>query len=132
MKTNRSRTVTRSCKLRVLSAYKGPTKRSARGDAVPNAPGSDAADLMPIAAALAELNDGDPPGSALSSAAGRSDFRNCARGQRHSGFIDYILLGESLFKRRVPDSVERLVWTTDDAAHRILSDHCPLAVRIGM
>ena len=59
MKTNRSRTVTRNCKLRVLSAYKGPTKRSARGDAVPNAHGSDAADLMPIAAALAELNDGE-------------------------------------------------------------------------
>ena len=59
MKTNRSRTVTRNCKLRVLSAYKGTTKRSVRGDAVPNAPGSDAADLMPIAAALAELNDGE-------------------------------------------------------------------------
>ena len=59
MKTNRSRTFTRNCKLRVLSAYKGPTKRSARRDAVPNAHGSDAADLMPIAAALAELNDGE-------------------------------------------------------------------------
>lgn len=79
---------------------------------------------------LAEINDGDPPGSALTSAAGRSDFRNCARGQRHSGFIDYILLGESLRGARVPDSVERVVWTPADAAHRILSDHCPLAVRI--
>ncbi len=89
-----------------------------------------AATRRPQPGVLAELNDGDPPGSALSSAAGRGDFRNCARGQRHSGFIDYILLGESLLKRRVPDSVERMVWTADDAAHRILSDHCPVAVRI--
>jgi endonuclease/exonuclease/phosphatase family metal-dependent hydrolase len=79
---------------------------------------------------LAELNDGDPPGSTLFSAAGRGDFRNCAQGQRHSGFIDYILLSEPLFLRRVPGSVERLVWTPEDAAHRILSDHCPVAVRI--
>jgi endonuclease/exonuclease/phosphatase family metal-dependent hydrolase len=79
---------------------------------------------------LGELNDGEPRASTLSSAAGRGDFRNCARGQRHNGFIDYILLGESLLKRRVPDSVQRLVWSQDDAARRILSDHCPVAVRI--
>ena len=60
VKTNRTRIVTRNCKRRVLSAHTGPTKRSARGDGCPaNAPGSYAADLMPVAAALAELNDGE-------------------------------------------------------------------------
>jgi hypothetical protein len=48
MKTNRSR-----------SAAKGPTKHSAGGAAGSNAPGSDGAGLRPVAAALAELNDGE-------------------------------------------------------------------------
>ena len=76
----------------------------------------------------------DPTGSKrapeLYSAAGAEDFRSCARGQRNSGFIDYILLSESLRRQQVPHSVERIVWSDEDAAHRILSDHCPLAVRI--
>lgn len=79
---------------------------------------------------LAHLNDGAPPHSTLSSVAGREDFRNCARGQRHSGFIDYILLDQALLARRVPQSVERLVWSAADAARRLMSDHCPVAVRI--
>ena len=57
--TNRTRSVPRHRKLRVLSAYKGPPNRSARSDAGSNAAGDDAADLMPVAAALAELNDGE-------------------------------------------------------------------------
>lgn len=69
-------------------------------------------------------------GPALYSAAGVEDFRSCARGQRNSGFIDYILLSESLRRQQVPRSVERVVWSDEDAAHRILSDHCPVAVRI--
>ena len=73
---------------------------------------------------------GSMRGPALYSAAGAEDFRSCARGQRNSGFIDYILLSESLRRQQVPHSVERIVWSDEDAAHRILSDHCPLAVRI--
>ena len=49
MKTNRIRSIPR----------KGPTERSPGGDAGPNALGSDAADLMPVVAALAKLNDGE-------------------------------------------------------------------------
>ena len=79
---------------------------------------------------LGALNDGVPAAARVYSAATRNDFRNCARGQRHTGFIDYILLGTALADRRVPGSVERLVFASDDAAHRILSDHCPIAVRI--
>jgi endonuclease/exonuclease/phosphatase family metal-dependent hydrolase len=79
---------------------------------------------------LGELNAGAPSAAQLHSAAKPSDFRNCARGQRHSGFIDYILLGTALADRRVPGSVERLVWSSGEAARRILSDHCPLAVRV--
>lgn len=79
---------------------------------------------------LGALNDGVPSAARVYSAATRNDFRNCARGQRHNGFIDYILLGTALADRRVAGSVERLVFASDDAAHRILSDHCPIAVRI--
>ena len=79
---------------------------------------------------LGALNDGVPAAARVYSAASRSDFHNCARGQRHTGFIDYILLGTALADRRVAGSVERLVFASDDAAHRILSDHCPIAVRI--
>jgi hypothetical protein len=49
VKTNRIRSIPR----------KGPTERSPGGDAGPNALGSDAADLMPVVAALAKLNDGE-------------------------------------------------------------------------
>jgi endonuclease/exonuclease/phosphatase family metal-dependent hydrolase len=73
---------------------------------------------------------GSISGPALYSAAGAEDFRSCARGQRNSGFIDYILLSDSLRRQQVPHSVERIVWSDEDAAHRILSDHCPVAVRI--
>jgi hypothetical protein len=48
VKTNRSR-----------GASKGPTKHCAGGAAGPNVPGSDAAGLGPVVAALAELNDGE-------------------------------------------------------------------------
>jgi len=79
---------------------------------------------------IGALSHSESPGYFLASAAGREDFRNCVRGQRHNGFIDYILLSEALFNRRVPNSVDRLVWSPEDGARRILSDHCPVAVRI--
>ena len=49
MKTNRTRSTPR----------KEPTERAPGSDAGPNAPGGDATGLMPVAAALAELNDGE-------------------------------------------------------------------------
>jgi hypothetical protein len=49
VKTNRIRSTPR----------KGPTKRSAGAAAGANVLGSDAADLMPVVAALAKLNDGE-------------------------------------------------------------------------
>jgi endonuclease/exonuclease/phosphatase family metal-dependent hydrolase len=77
-----------------------------------------------------EINDGSPPGATLSNAATGSHFRNCAGGERQSGYIDQIVLGERLATALVPDSFERLTWQPADAARLKLSDHCPIAVRL--
>ena len=77
-----------------------------------------------------EINDGQPVGATLSNAAAGSRFRNCASGQRHSGYIDQIVLGKLLAAQWVPDSFERLTWRAFDAARLTLSDHCPIAIRI--
>ena len=79
---------------------------------------------------LRQINRANAPGERLISVASRTDFRNCATGQRHSGFIDYILLGAGLAPRLVTDSVHRVTYSTADAAHFKLSDHCPLAARL--
>jgi endonuclease/exonuclease/phosphatase family metal-dependent hydrolase len=79
-----------------------------------------------------EINRGDSPAERLISVASRGDFRNCAPGLNHSGFIDYILLGASLAPSLVTDSVQRITYSARDAAHFKLSDHCPLAARVAL
>lgn len=77
-----------------------------------------------------QINRANAPGERLVSVASRADFRNCAIGLNHSGFIDYILLSPGLATRLVTDSVQRMTYSTVDAAHFKLSDHCPLAARL--
>ena len=77
-----------------------------------------------------EINDGSPPAATLSNAAAGSRFRNCAGGERQSGYIDQIVLGARLATTQVPDSFERLTWQAADAVRLKLSDHCPIAVRL--
>jgi endonuclease/exonuclease/phosphatase family metal-dependent hydrolase len=77
-----------------------------------------------------QINRGNSPAERLVSVASRADFRNCAPGMNHSGFIDYILLGATLAPRLVTDSIQRVTYSTADAAHFKLSDHCPLAARL--
>lgn len=57
-------------------------------------------------------------------------FRNCYAGQAHSGFIDYVLLGNALAPAVVPGSFEQLTYAPTDAWRLKLSDHCPVAVRL--
>jgi endonuclease/exonuclease/phosphatase family metal-dependent hydrolase len=76
------------------------------------------------------LATGDVLGSNVHSAASRGDFTNCSVGQRHNGFIDYLLFGDRLFARLQPGSFERLTYAARDAARYKLSDHCPVSVRI--
>jgi len=77
-----------------------------------------------------EIDDGDPPGADLVNAAEGQRFVNCTPGQSYTGYIDFIVLGESLAQRMVPGSFERLTFSPSDARRRRLSDHCPVAVRI--
>lgn len=77
-----------------------------------------------------QINRADSPSERLVSVANRADFRNCAPGLNHSGFIDYILLGASLAPSLITDSVQRMTYSTRDVAHFKLSDHCPLAARL--
>jgi endonuclease/exonuclease/phosphatase family metal-dependent hydrolase len=77
-----------------------------------------------------EINDGDPRGAELLNTAAGVRFRNCATGQNHTGFIDYILLGGPLRERWLAGSFERVTWQQRDAARLRLSDHCPVAIRL--
>jgi endonuclease/exonuclease/phosphatase family metal-dependent hydrolase len=77
-----------------------------------------------------EISDGDPRGATLLNTAAGEPFRNCATGQNHTSFIDYILLGGPLRERWVAGSFERMTWQPRDAARLRLSDHCPVAIRL--
>ncbi len=86
---------------------------------------------------LAERADGlwmrlgaDSPESALVNTASRAEFRNCYAGQTHTGYIDYILLGNTLAPALVSGSFERLTYSATDAWRLKLSDHCPVAIRL--
>ena len=77
-----------------------------------------------------EINDGEPRGAVLLNAAAGERFRNCASGERHSGYIDQIVLGQRLASAFVPQSFERMTWKPQEAARLTLSDHCPIAIRL--
>ncbi len=86
---------------------------------------------------LAERSDGvwsrlgsGGSGPALFNTAAGEPFRNCYAGQTHTGYIDYILLGERLAPGLVRGSFERLIYSAADAWHTKLSDHCPVAIRL--
>jgi endonuclease/exonuclease/phosphatase family metal-dependent hydrolase len=66
----------------------------------------------------------------LVNTAAASAFHNCYAGQTHTGYIDYVLLGETLAPALVPGSFERLTYVPTDAWRLKLSDHCPVAVRL--
>ena len=77
----------------------------------------------------AQLSAGAVDPGLVNTAAGEA-FHNCYRGQTHSGYIDYILLGATLAPSLVRGSFERLTYSAADAWRTKLSDHCPVAVRL--
>ena len=77
-----------------------------------------------------EIDDGDPPEADLTNAADGNRFVNCAMNQTFSGFIDFVVLSRTLAAALVPGSFDRVVYRTEDAVKRKLSDHCPVSVRI--
>jgi len=80
----------------------------------------------------AQIDDSDPPESNLVNAAEGAPFRNCIPGQSYSSYIDFIVLSRGLSARTVPGSFQRVVYTAKNARRTRLSDHCPVAVRVGL
>lgn len=79
-----------------------------------------------------EINDGEPAGAGLTNVAAGRPFRNCVPGQAHAGYIDHILLGQTLARALIAGSFERVTFSAADARHARLSDHCPVAVQLDM
>jgi endonuclease/exonuclease/phosphatase family metal-dependent hydrolase len=74
---------------------------------------------------LAEINDGEPAGAALT-LAGRGRQANCKA--RYREFIDFIVLGTKAAERLDAGSFEEYVYGAPEAEHP--SDHCPISVRL--
>lgn len=70
------------------------------------------------------------PGAPLLDASAGSPYRNCRRGQRSSGYIDYLLLGGALRARAIAGSFERITYEPAQAWRMKLSDHCPVALSV--
>ena len=79
-----------------------------------------------------ELDDADPPEADLVNTAEIGSFRNCTPGQGYDAYIDFIVLSRSAGAALVPGSFEHIVYSPLDARRTRLSDHCPVAVRIGL
>ena len=73
---------------------------------------------------------GGGSGVVLINTAEYAAFHNCYAGQPHTGYIDYILIGDRLAESLVKDSFERLSYSAADAWRLKLSDHCPVAIQL--
>jgi len=80
----------------------------------------------------AEIDDGVPAEADLRDAAEGERFRNCAPGGAYGAFIDHIVLSRALGAAIVPGSFQRVTFSAADARHAVLSDHCPVAVRVSI
>lgn len=73
---------------------------------------------------LSDLNDGDPPGAALTLASGD---RAAGCKVRYREFIDFIVVGADAARRIAPGSFQEYVYDVPEPEHP--SDHCPISVR---
>jgi hypothetical protein len=74
-----------------------------------------------------ELDDGDPPDSALWSPT--EGQRAACWGGAYPQFIDHLVFNKPATDRVDRESFEQLQYDVSDSAHkRVLSDHCPLAI----
>lgn len=89
-----------------------------------------AATLQKAESLWAEIADGSPPEARLRNAAGGTAFRNCVPGQGYRGYIDNIVLSQTLAAEAIPGSFGRLTYSAADARHARLSDHCPVSIRL--
>ena len=66
----------------------------------------------------------------LRNAAHGQPFRNCVPGQGYHGYIDNILLSQTLAAAAISGSFARLTYSATDARHAKLPDHCPVSIRL--
>jgi 5'-nucleotidase (lipoprotein e(P4) family) len=78
----------------------------------------------------AEIDDGEPPASKLTSVAAQAKFTPCTSDSEYREFIDNILLGRNLAKSVLKNSFVRVVFNDADAKAHWLSDHCPVGIEL--
>lgn len=78
----------------------------------------------------AEINDGDPPDGALTEVTLTAPFRKCVATDEYDSYIDLLVLGPKLAEDIVPDSFQRVTYSTEDFERFALSDHCPVGVEL--
>jgi len=71
------------------------------------------------------LSDNDPPGAVLVRATEGASSIPCDADDRHKGYIDDILVSESLATRAAQKQFTRVPFAPEDRG-RLLSDHCPV------
>lgn len=78
---------------------------------------------------VAALSDNRPRGAVLIRATESQGYVPCTRDDRHSRYIDDVLVSEQLMARASGSRFVRTPYTPDDE-RRQLSDHCPLGLRL--
>ncbi|MCE0495350.1 endonuclease/exonuclease/phosphatase family protein [Vibrio salinus] len=87
-----------------------------------------------------EIDDGDPAGMKLYSAAGKDKSRCQSKTydienhswslMRYENYIDHIVLDEQAIELMVPESFKQFLYHQDDVMNLNLSDHCPIRVTL--
>ena len=70
------------------------------------------------------------PAHRLTLAANLGAFENCSIAQNFAGYIDQIVLGQTLAASVISGSLRRVTYENADAAARRLSDHCPVSIAL--
>jgi 5'-nucleotidase (lipoprotein e(P4) family) len=78
----------------------------------------------------AEIDDGEPPASKLTSVTAQAKFTPCTSDSEYREYIDNILLGRDLAKSVLRKSFVRVVFNDADAKTHWLSDHCPVGIEL--
>ena len=77
-----------------------------------------------------EINDGEPAGADLARAT-EGVSPECWGGRR-SGYIDHIVYGPKVKKWVVAGSFRQLVYKEPETMRKLLSDHCPVLMRLNV
>jgi 5'-nucleotidase (lipoprotein e(P4) family) len=77
-----------------------------------------------------EIDDQDPPAADLTDVAAGRRFVACDLTSPFREYIDVVLLGSELAKRRVRNGFIRVAYSEQDSQQRWLSDHCPVGTEL--